>query len=143
MVAGVRGTDFYVSFSPIRKVTEQATIEGRVVVENEVTKEKVLVEPGKQVSVKQLESEVIEKVKEELKKGKNIQQIKNEVGIESLEKEPIKEVVKEEIRQTSAIARNDKEFTSEKAIEVLGKPENWKLPADEIPLDLKDIKEEF
>lgn len=45
MVAGVRGTDFYVSFSPIRKVTEQATIEGRVVVENEVTKEKVLVEP--------------------------------------------------------------------------------------------------
>ena len=72
-----------------------------------------------------------------------MEQIKNETGIATLQAEPIKEEVKEEIRQTSAIARNDKNFTSKQAVKVLGAPKSWKLPADEIPLDLKDIKEEF
>ena len=69
MVAGVRGTDFYVSYSPLRKVTEQATIDGQVLVENEVTKEKVLVKPGKQVAVDLVPTEVAKKVQADLEKG--------------------------------------------------------------------------
>lgn len=143
MVAGVRGTDFYISYSPQRKIGEQATLKGKVIVENDVTGEKIWVDPGKQVAVNAVEPEIAEKIKKEIKAGKNIEQIKNEVGISSLQVEPIKEEVKEEIRQTSAIARNDKEFTSSEAVRVLGQPESWELPKDEIPLDLKEIKEEF
>ncbi|MCB0355697.1 MAG: FecR domain-containing protein [Bdellovibrionales bacterium] len=143
VVAGVRGTDFYISYSPIRKKTEQATIEGQVLVENEVTQEKIIVDPGKQVAVDLIAPEVATEIKAELKKGKNLQQIQREKGLDELAVEPIKEVVKEEIRQTSAIARNDKDFTSQQAVEILGAPEKWQLPPDEIPLDLKDIKEEF
>ncbi|MCB9025451.1 MAG: FecR domain-containing protein [Bdellovibrionaceae bacterium] len=143
MVAGVRGTDFYVAYSPQRKIAEQATLTGNVIVENDVTGEKIWVHPGKQVAVNALEPDVVEKIKNEIKAGKNIEQIKNEVGISSLQAEPIKEEVKEEIRQTSAIARNDKEFTSPEAVKVLGEPEKWELPKDEIPIDLKEIKEEF
>jgi hypothetical protein len=118
-------------------------LSGKVLVEDVLTKERVIVKPGKQVEIKKLPEDLEKKVKKELAKGKNVQQIKNEVGLAPLKAAPIVEEVKADIRETSAIAKNDKAFTSKKAIEVLGSPETWKLPPDEIPIDLKDIKEEF
>jgi len=125
VVAGVRGTDFYIGFDPRKALTEQATIEGEVEVEDVATGEKVVVKPGQQVSV--------EEVKKDQKKKKR----------KKMEIKPIQPETKEVIRQTSAIARNDRDFVTKEAVQLLGKPKSWKLPPDEVPLDLKGLKEEF
>ena len=65
-VAGVRGTDFYLSFDPNSRVTEQATITGKVEVQQRGTSQKVLVEKGKQVKVNKVE--MAKPIKEKLSK---------------------------------------------------------------------------
>ncbi len=143
-VAGVRGTDFYISYNPEKFETEQATITGEVEVEKLQTGEKVLVKPGKQVEVKQLKKVVAEEIKRQLKEGKDIKEIQASVKeFKPLKMAVIKPETKEVIRQTSVIAKDDKDFASRGAVKILGKPNTWKLPPDEVPFDLKDIKEEF
>ncbi len=49
----------------------------------------------------------------------------------------------EQIKQTSYIAKDDKEFTSAESIAILGSPDKWQPSEEELPMDLKDIKNEF
>jgi ferric-dicitrate binding protein FerR (iron transport regulator) len=51
---GVRGTDFYVSYEPNAKMTEQATLKGSVEVEQLGSGQKVMVEKGQQVKVEKV-----------------------------------------------------------------------------------------
>jgi len=144
-VAGVRGTDFYLSYNPEKAVTEQATISGEVEVKNEVTGQAVSVKPGNQVVVKKIDDKVVEKVKQEIRRGKPLQQIQRELGVKTViaPPQPIAEDVKVDIRQTSALVRSDHNFVSKNAVKILGNSKNWKVPADELPLDFRDLKEEF
>lgn len=136
-VVGVRGTDFYVSFNPNVRVTEQATIEGSVMVEQSQTGEKVLVNKGQQVAVEAPVAAEKAPAKEGEPDQEPVAQVK------PLKVVPIAPQVAEEIRQTSAIAKVDKEFTHKAAVEILGPPEKWHPPKDELPFDLKELKEEF
>lgn len=116
-VAGVRGTDFFIGFNPNTRATEQATITGEVEVARVGEKQKVIVKPGQQVQVDVL------------------------ANTKKLKVEPIKKELAEEIKSTSVLVKNDKEFTSAKAVELLGNPETWK--AADLPENFKNIKEEF
>jgi hypothetical protein len=118
-VVGVRGTDFFVGFDPNKELTTQATLKGEVEVEQTKTAQKVFVKSGEEVQV-----EAAEKIK-------------------SLEVKPIEKETVVQIRQTSPLVKLDKEFTSQEAVSILGAPEKWTPPADEIPGDLKDIKNVF
>ncbi len=122
-VMGVRGTDFFTSFDPNTSTTEQATISGSVEVEHKTTGQKALVKKGMQTKVEvQLESETPQT---------------------ELKVVTITPKVVEQIKQTSYIAKDDKEFKSEESTLILGAPEKWLPPEDELPLDLKGIKNEF
>ncbi|MDZ4660586.1 MAG: FecR family protein [Pseudomonadota bacterium] len=126
-VMGVRGTDFFTSFDPNTLTTEQATISGTVEVEQKSTGQKVLVEKGQQVKVEYppvVKDEEIPAAKE-------------------LKVSAIGPKIVEQIKQTSYIAKDDKEFASTEAISLLGEPKKWLPPDDELPLDLKDMKNEF
>ena len=143
-VAGVRGTDFYISHDPLSEKTAQATITGEVEVEQAATGQKVLVKPGKQVEVKELKPEVAKEIKKKLAEGASDDELKKiSNDFVPLKSKPIQPETKEVIRQTSAIAKNDKDFASKEAEKLLGKAKNWQLPPDEVPLDLKELKEEF
>ena len=153
-VMGVRGTDFYVSYNPNRHITEQATLKGSVEVEQQGTGQKVLVEKGQQVKVENVQvarPKIVKKEKmQEVTVDENGQiqvpeQLAEEVPeqIKPLIVEPIEKKVVNNIKSTSVMVALDQEFTSKEAVEVLGQPENWVPSADEIPLDLKDIKEVF
>lgn len=153
-VAGVRGTDFFVSHNANTAITEQATIEGTVEVQRAVkvdapkssgtkifekpTTQIVKVTGGKQVtvaSVGEVATKTPEKKKEKTEAPAPV--------LPPLKVVPIVPQVLDEIRQTSTLVQNDKEFVSKQAVEVLGEPETWTPPPDELPLDLKDLKEEF
>ena len=153
-VAGVRGTDFFVSHNANTAITEQATIEGTVEVQRAVkvdtpkssdtkvfekpTSQVVKVTGGKQVtvaSVGEVATKTPEKKKEKTETPAPV--------LPPLKVVPIVPEVLDEIRQTSTLVQNDKEFVSKEAVEVLGEPETWTPPPDELPLDLKDLKEEF
>lgn len=124
-VMGVRGTDFFVGFDPNTLLTQQATIEGKVEVEQKTTNQKVMVESGRQVKVE----------------TPTPTEDQNEV--KPLKVEPISEKVVEQIRVASYIAKDDQEFASKEAVTLLGEGKKW-LPADEeLPLDLRGIKNEF
>ncbi len=118
-VAGVRGTDFYVSYEPNTQVTEQATLTGNVEVEQVGTKQKVEVASGQQVEVK---------------------------NIEPLEVKPINLETVREIQQTSVLAKNEEVFSSKEAVQIVGTPEKWVAPAQEkveIPSQFSGIENKF
>lgn len=117
-VAGVRGTDFFVSFDSSSGVTDQATIEGSVEVSQPGGTTSVLVESGKQVTLDATPQAALKSV-------------------------PIRDSIRNDIRVVSASARDDKDFTHVKAIEVLGKPETWVLERESVPDKLKNLKEEY
>lgn len=133
-VAGVRGTDFYLSFEPNTQLTEQATLSGQVEVEQIGSGQKVIVASGKQVLVEQVRSEGKEKKDSAMESAKNLK---------PLEVKPIETSVISEIKQTSSLVKSDQEFQSPETLKVLGTPADWKPPQQESPLDLKDLKEEF
>lgn len=130
-VMGVRGTDFYTSFDPNTLTTEQATISGTVEVEQKSTGKSVLVEKGFQVKV-----ETLPVIKDSAEPEVKIQP-------QELKVAPIGNKIIEEIKQTSYIAKDDAEFASTEAVKLLGEPKKWLPPDDEIPLDLKEMKNEF
>lgn len=137
-VAGVRGTDFYLSYNPNQEVTEQATIKGKVEVEQVETGQKVMVEKGQQVKVKT--------TPELPPKPKNVANASAPLAPPApapLVVEPIKEHIIDDIKSTSVIVKDEKVFVSKEAIALLGAPETWKPPKDEIPDDLKTIEEVF
>lgn len=143
-VAGVRGTDFFISHNPITEQTSQATITGEVEVEQAATGQKVIVRPGKQVEIKELKPDVAKEIKKKIAEGADLDELqKISKDFIPLTSQPIQPETKEVIRQTSAIAKNDKNFASKAAEKLLGKASSWNLPPDEVPLDLKELKEEF
>ncbi len=131
-VVGVRGTDFFTSYNPNENLTEQATIEGRVEVENRVTQEKVEVKAGEQVLA---QAPIVSPVgvAETAEVPKPI----------PMKVTPIKESVKNEMRQASAVVADDKEFVTEQAVKVLGQPKNWVIQKEKVPEKFKDLKNEF
>lgn len=131
-VVGVRGTDFYVDYNANKEVTTQATLKGEVEVEQSSSKAKVLVSGGNQVEVP-----IKQKIEKELSK-----EVAEKEAI-ALEVKPIEKETIVQIRQTSPLIREDIEFKSKEAVAILGEPEKWTPPKDEIPGDLKEIKNEF
>ncbi len=132
-VAGVRGTDFYSSFNLKTGKSEQATLKGSIFVERLRDKKTVEVDQGQQVVF-------VEPSKEEEAKGPKKA---SAPAVEELKVVPIKEGVAERIRATSSIAKKEKEFASNEAIKVIGKPETWKAPKEQLPGDLDDMENEF
>lgn len=134
-VVGVRGTDFYVGFDPNKDVTTQATLKGEVEVEQLKTQNKVIVKSGEQVDVSKADSINTDKISDT---------VKNEMKKDlALEVKPIDKETIVDIRQTSPLVKEDLEFTSKEAVTILGETTKWIPPADEIPGDLKDIKNSF
>lgn len=124
-VMGVRGTDLFVGFDPNTRLTHQATIDGRVEVEQKATGQKTMVEPGQQIKIETLIAPDGEEVQGPIKT------------------EPISTKVVEQIRQASFIAKDDKEFATVEAVKILGEPNKWLPPDEELPLDLRGMKNEF
>lgn len=145
-VAGVRGTDFFVSFEPNTRVTEQATITGKVEVEQVGTGQKVTVPAGNQVAVEQVVAAapaVVSVTPGSTPPSTQAEPAAPAVPLKKLEVKPIDTQVVAEIRQTSTLVKADVEFTSQEAVKVLGAPEKWQPSAKELPFDLKELKEEF
>lgn len=132
-VAGVRGTDFYLSFEPNTKITEQATLNGAVQVEQVDTGQSVLVNSGQQV--------VVEQVREKSNPG--VSEEKKREQVKLLVVNAIAPALVNEIKQTSLLVKNDREFVSPEAIQILGAPDDWKPSGEEVPFDLNGLKEEF
>ncbi len=124
-VMGVRGTDLFVGFDPNTRLTHQATIEGKVEVEQKATGQKIMVDPGQQIKIEtRVDTE-----------GEEVQA--------PIKVEPISVKVVEQIRQASFIAKDDKEFATTEAVKILGEPAKWLPPDEELPLDLRGMKNEF
>lgn len=132
-VAGVRGTDFYLSFEPNTKITEQATLNGAVHVEQVDTGQSVLVNSGQQV--------VVEQVREKSQTGAS--ETKKELEVKPLVVVSIAPALVTEIKQTSLLVKNDQEFVSPESVKILGAPDDWKPSNEEVPFDLNGLKEEF
>lgn len=138
-VIGVRGTDFYVKFDPNTELTRQATLKGQVEVAQLGTNQKVLVNTGEQVDVGDTQ-----KISEKTATEEKIQESPQTPTLESkLVVKPISQDLVLDIRQTSALVKEEVPFTSAEAVKVLGEPEKWIPPADEIPGDLKEIENIF
>lgn len=144
-VVGVRGTDFYVGYDANKDTTTQATLKGEVEVEQLKTNNKVIVRGGEMVDVVAAGKVTKEKVLEDIKNEKETDLSKTEQpAIEApLVVRPIQKETIIDIRQTSPLVKEDIEFKSKEAVAILGEPEKWTPPKDEIPGDLKDIKNEF
>lgn len=132
-VAGVRGTDFYLSFEPNTKITEQATLSGAVHVEQVDTGQSVLVKSGQQV--------VVEQVRE--KNNRDASEEKKKEELKPLVVNIMAPALVNEIKQTSLLVKNDQEFVSPESIQILGAPDDWKPAVEEVPFDLNGLKEEF
>lgn len=150
-VAGVRGTDFYVSYDLNSGVTDQATIEGAVEVAQAGTNQKALIEAGKQVTV-ETTPQAVRQAQERIRTGKLAAGEKaNELPKKLPTSEVVKplvvvamnEVVKNELRRTSAAVSDDADFTSKKAVETLGAATTWTLKREELPANLKNLKNEY
>jgi hypothetical protein len=142
-VAGVRGTDFFTSYDPNSGLTEQATIEGSVEIQQAGSSQKVLVSAGQQVAV-ETTAEAVRAAAEGKGRGSppsNASEITTQVR--PLKVIPIREELKNEIRAVSAVVSEDREFAHPEAIKVLGQPETWTQRKESIPEKLKDIKNEF
>ena len=150
-VVGVRGTDFFVSYDPGTKVTEQATLTGVVEVTQRGTKHKVMVRPGQQVEVENFIAKVKEKLMREkadskaplTRKARHKIMREVEAQLKPVVVEKIGTPLKTQIRETSVMVRNDKKFTTRQAVEILGKPSNWKAPKKTLPGDFDKMKNEF
>lgn len=144
-VIGVRGTDFYVKFDPNKDVTKQATLKGQVEVEQVGTKQRVVVNSGQQVDVTEIKpTQISDKIQEDLKKEATAEEkITTADTMQPLEVKPIEKDLVVDIRQTSALVKTEEPFTSPEAVKVLGEPEKWVPPVDEIPGDLKEIENVF
>jgi hypothetical protein len=132
-VAGVRGTDFYLSFEPNTKITEQATLHGAVQVEQVDTGQSVLVNSGQQV--------LVEQVRE--KSNRDSSEEKKREEVKPLVVNTIAPALVNEIKQTSLLVKNDQEFVSPESVKILGAPDDWKPSNEEVPFDLNGLKEEF
>jgi hypothetical protein len=133
-VVGVRGTDFYVGYDANKETTTQATLKGEVEVEQLKTQAKVTVKGGEQVDVANASAMTKENTTEAGKK---------ELADAAMEVKPIDKETIVQIRQTSPLVKEDIEFTSQEAVTILGDTAKWIPPQDEIPGDLKDIKNNF
>lgn len=147
-VMGVRGTDLFASYDPNAGLTEQAVIEGKVEVTQAGTNQKVIVEAGQQVSV-DTTPQAIEEAKSRAT-GKSaiatgVAAPTSEVNttVKPLKVVPIKESIKKDMRVTSAIAKDDTDFTAPPAVTVLGNPRTWTIEREGIPDQLKKIENEF
>ncbi len=134
VVAGVRGTDFYVSYSPQSRKAYQATLQGEVEVQDRRTQERVTVSEGQQLSAELAPTDPAA--------GKAATQTEP-LKPEPLKVEKIEPRLVQLIRQASSIAREEPRFKSAPALETLGQPTQWKEPDVEVPADLEDIKNEF
>jgi hypothetical protein len=157
-VMGVRGTDFYVSYEPNTAQTNHATITGEVEVSQVGTKQKVTVKAGQQVKVEKIPG-TVSKEATPLATDTKSDTIPTKLPpketptpppkfvspepIKPLVVEPIQPATVKEIQHTSVLAKNEKVFTTKEAVELLGEPEKWEPPPDEIPEDLKDIENVF
>ena len=183
-VVGVRGTDFYVTYKPNEKVSEQATLTGRVEVTQKTTNLTVQVDKGQQVTVDNFAAKLEEKNKEdtlarEKKKAEELALLEKEKLNEDARKKAIAELeektrleelaqkqaaeeglrkktaeqflvkqidklVAEEIKQTSVLVKNDAQFTSKEAVDVLGAPNTWLPPPnEEVPDKYKGYENKF
>lgn len=149
-VAGVRGTDFFVSYDPNAGLTEQATIEGSVEVTQSGTLQKVLVDGGRQVSI-ETTPQAVRQAQERIKSGQKFDQ-KTELpknlpsmneAVKPLLVVAIAESTRQALRQTSAAVKEDPDFTSKKAVETIGQPSTWTLKREPIPDALKKLKNEY
>lgn len=159
-VVGVRGTDLFASYDPNSGMTEQAVLEGKVEVTQVGTQQKVMVEAGQQVSIATTPAAIAAAQKRTSTPGDESDDaatgpvapsavpvpaptVGNVPAPEPLKVVPIRESVKRDMRVTSAIAKDDPQFTSPSAVSVLGKAETWTLERESIPANLKDLKNEF
>lgn len=129
-VAGVRGTDFYVSYDPNNLGTEQATLTGKVEVEKRETHQKLMVGAGQQVVVEEAAK---------VDSSELAASTKPKVFVVT----PIQESTKHDLRIASAVAKDDKDFSSHEAVVVLGSPDSWTIEKEAIPSKYKDLKNEF
>ncbi len=140
-VAGVRGTDFFVSYDPNAGTTSQATIEGSVEVAQAGTTQKVLVEAGREVAVETTPQAV------RLAQARNADLPKilpaADEPVKPLKVVALSEVTRMDLRQTSAAVSDDRDFTSKKAIETIGQPSTWTIKRETIPDNLKKLKNEY
>jgi hypothetical protein len=130
-VAGVRGTDFFVSYDPNSFATDQATLTGKVEVEQKETGQKVLVSAGQQVAVGAPVATQKKEVEELAQKPKPMRVI------------AIQESTKHDLRIASAVSKGDKDFTSTEAVKILGAPTAWTIEKEVVPSKYKDLKNEF
>jgi|GEM_PF-2852816 len=142
-VAGVRGTDFFVSYDPNAGLTDQATIEGAVEVTQAGTAQKVLVEAGKQVAV-ETTPQAVREAQERLKSKDLPKQLPNaNEPVKPLAVVALSEATRVELRQTSAAVAEDADFTSKKAVETIGQPSTWTIKRETLPDSLKKLKNEY
>jgi hypothetical protein len=130
-VAGVRGTDFFVSYDPNSFATDQATLTGKVEVEQKETGQKVIVSAGQQVAVEAPLANQKKEVEELVQKPKPMKVM------------AIQESVKHDLRIASAVSKGDKDFTSVEAVKILGTPTAWTIEKEAVPSKYKDLKNEF
>lgn len=146
-IAGVRGTDLYVGYNPNLGVTEQAVIEGKVEVTQTGTKQSVMVEGGYQVAV-EISPDALTAARVEAKAEKSDSKDaklpeKAASDVKPLKVFPIQESVKQSMRVASLIVKDDKEFTSEPAVKILGPSKTWVIEKEDVPSNLKDVDNEF
>ncbi len=146
-VAGVRGTDFFVSYDPNAGVTQQATIEGSVEVQQTGSTQKVLVESGKQVSVEttpQAVRALQDRVRAGTAKANELpKKLPADEKVKPLVVVAMAEATRETLRRTSAAVSEDVDFSTKKAIETLGAPSTWTIKREPVPDSLKGIKNEY
>lgn len=151
-VAGVRGTDFFASYDPNSGLTEQATLEGNVEVQQAGTAQKVVVGAGQQVAVETTPAAVQAALE---RKEKQDSTGKDEVSeppklapdaaspVQPLKVETIRDSLRNEIRVTSVAVRDDGDFSHSKAVQVLGKPDSWTFEREKAPEKHDRLKNEF
>ncbi len=145
---GVRGTDFYLSYDPNKKMTEQATLKGSVEVEQLGSGQKVIVSKGEQVNVEKViespvdfEPDVDPRKNRMLRAGESLPIKKVRPPVKPIKLKPkafkplvvkkIEPTVVKDIKETSSIAKEEQVFASTEALAILGTPESWKAPKEE------------
>lgn len=144
-VAGVRGTDFFTSYEPNTGLTEQATLEGSVEVQQAGTNQTVHVAAGKQVAVETTPAAVAAAAAR--RAGQDLEPPKTLPDAATAPKKlsvvPLSDSLRSEIRVASAIVKQDQEFAHPKAVQALGQPETWTLEREKVPEKLDQLKNEF
>lgn len=115
--------------------------------------EKKKAEELAQIEKQKLDEEARQKAIKELEEKTRIETLAKKKALEEelklkVQKMAIVKAIDEstatEIKQISALVKNDKEFTSDAAVKVLGNPETWTPPLNEqIPEQFRDYENEF